>query len=276
MALVLEQTSRCVISAARPCALSVSEDISPGDYTLIFEYRRVGTEVTATTTWTLSVLARPEIDFSEDSLETPIGVPVTLVPTVQNVSSANSIRWEVSGGTLNQSPTEIRASFSANQEGEYTVTISSVDVPDVRDTVTVQVVRPALIEVTPTDASVLPGETVEFRANVLGLVNPAVTWSAARGQINGSGTGNAIYTAPNQAGEDTITATSAQDPNETTSVTVTVLEPTITVTISPENPSVAAGNTVQFNAQVTGTDDSTVRWQANGGIISSDGPLYGV
>lgn len=272
-ALALEQTSRCVISASRPCMLSVSAAISPGDYTLIFEYRRVGTEVTASTTWTLSVLARPEIDFSEDSLETPVGVPVTLVPTVQNIASANSVRWEVSGGTLNQSPTEIRASFSANQEGEYTVTISSVDVPDVRDTITVNVVRPALIEVTPTDASVLPGETVEFRANVLGLLNPAVTWSAARGQINNSGTGSAIYTAPNQPGQDTITATSAQDPNETTSVTVTVLEPTVTITISPENPSVAAGDTVQFNAQVTGSNDSSVRWQANGGTISSSG-LY--
>lgn len=272
-ALALEQTSRCVISATRPCTLSVNETISPGDYTLIFEYRRVGSEQTASTTWTFTVVARPEIDFSEDSLETTVGVPVTLVPTVQNVSSANSVRWEVSGGTLNQSPTEIRASFSAVQEGEYTITVSNVDVPEVRDTVTVRVVRPALIEVTPTDARVLPGETVEFRANVIGLVNPAVTWSAARGQINGSGTGSAIYTAPNQPGQDTITATSTQDPNETTSVTVTVLEPTISVSISPENPSVAAGDTVQFNAQVTGTEDTSVRWQASGGTISSSG-LY--
>ncbi|MEM7735342.1 MAG: Ig-like domain-containing protein [Deinococcota bacterium] len=264
----------CVVSAFKVCTLQIADTVSPGGYTLNFEYNQVGRTTTSTLSYTLSIAARPEISFSEDTLETTLGVPVTLVPTVSNVlTGANGVLWEMSGGSLNQSPTEIRASFSAVQEGDYTVTVSSVDVPEVNDSVTVRVTRPPIIEITPTDASLLPGEQLELRANVSGLVNPAVTWSAARGQVSGSGGNNAIYTAPSQPGLDTIIATSVQDPTETASVDVMVLEPTLGVSISPQTPSIRAGETVQFSATVAGGNDNAIRWIASGGTITSNG-LY--
>jgi hypothetical protein len=79
------------------------------------------------------------------------------------------------------------------------------------------------ILVEPANASLLPGESQTFTATVLGLDNKAVTWSAtgptgAPVPISPSG----AFTAPTLLGEYRVTATSAQDPNISGSVLVTV------------------------------------------------------
>ncbi|MGA9669805.1 MAG: hypothetical protein WBQ94_11380, partial [Terracidiphilus sp.] len=47
--------------------------------------------------------------------------------------------------------------------------------------------------------------------------------------------------------------------------------PSISVTVSPNSASVAAGGTAQFTATVTGTTNTAVTWTATGGTISSSG-----
>jgi len=49
--------------------------------------------------------------------------------------------------------------------------------------------------------------------------------------------------------------------------------PDVVVTISPTTASVAAGQTVQFTATVSGSDNAKINWSASGGNISSGG-LY--
>lgn len=77
---------------------------------------------------------------------------------------------------------------------------------------------PPTVSITPADAPVAPGGTLQFSAAVGGAANQSVTWSAAAGSIDATGK----FTAPSANGPVTITATSVADPTVQTSVTVIV------------------------------------------------------
>ena len=63
------------------------------------------------------------------------------------------------------------------------------------------------------------GGTQQFTATVTGTSNTAVTWSASGGSISPSG----WFTAPAIIGIYTVQATSAADPSQSASATVTVI-----------------------------------------------------
>ncbi len=114
------------------------------------------------------------------------------------------------------------------------------------------------IVVTPTNPSISKGATQQFTAtghfsNGTTQVLGTVTWSSGTtATATISGTGLATAVAP---GNSTITATSGSV-NGNTLLTVTA--PTLqTITVTPANPSVGAGGTVQFTATGHFSDGST-------------------
>jgi hypothetical protein len=85
--------------------------------------------------------------------------------------------------------------------------------------------------ITPADVSVIPGATQQFSAEVSGIVNQTVTWSASYGSVNSSG----LYTAPGTTGSGVIYASSDGDAvhrSGTTSVTVATPALPVRVTAS--------------------------------------------
>jgi pectate lyase len=111
---------------------------------------------------------------------------------------------------------------------------------------------------------------LQFSATVQGTVSDkSVTWKAASGAISASG----AYTAPSQAGTDTVTATSNADATKSASGSVTVAAPVVSsVSISPASTSTTTGGTLQFSATVQGTvSDKSVTWKAASGTISAGG-----
>ncbi len=143
------------------------------------------------------------------------------------------------------------------------------------------------VEIIPTSASVLLGESVAFDATVSGSSNTAVTWT-----VNGVAGGNAQvgsisssgqYTAPQilpVPPSVTVTAFSQSDSNATASATVAITSD-IVVNVSPASATVLPGNSQVFSATVTSAGDpvQSVTWSVNGiaggnsivGIISSTG-----
>lgn len=127
------------------------------------------------------------------------------------------------------------------------------------------------ISLSPSSGSAQLGATLQFTASVTGTVNTAVFWSVnnfpSGSSFLGFIDGNGNYTAPaNLPGSNpvTVTATSQEDTSKSASATLTILATAggITVSISPQNPSVVfdGSQSIQFTASVTGTSNTAVTW----------------
>ncbi|MBZ5722896.1 MAG: hypothetical protein LAO03_21355 [Acidobacteriia bacterium] len=92
------------------------------------------------------------------------------------------------------------------------------------------------VVITPAAASIQPGATQQFMAQVSGPKNQAVTWSVTAG--GGTITSAGLYTAPSGTGVFNVVATSAADPNS--SATATVVVTTISAAFSPTGNPVDA------------------------------------
>jgi len=180
----------------------------------------------------------------------------------------------VTNGLLIVSPTESSLVL-------HVIATSSRDgFSDVRQ---IRVVTITGITVTPTDQVVVVGRTLQFRSQVAGTNHPdqIVNWSVCSSEqdtgnvtpgtnINSNGL---LTVASNESSPILfVTVTSVVDPTKSNTIPVTVAVPTITqITISPENQSVRAGETLQFRANVIGTHDpsTAVTWRVGTNALGS-------
>lgn len=116
--------------------------------------------------------------------------------------------------------------------------------------VTTPAPTPVVVTVSPASTTVLVGQAVQFTVQVDNTTNTAVTWSASKGSITSSG----IYTAPATGGSATVTAKSIADPSKTSSATVIVPVPALTVDCAAAKQAFTATNVPTGAAlSVTGT-----------------------
>jgi hypothetical protein len=155
-----------------------------------------------------------------------------------------------------------------------TVTARNTIDPSVSISATINL-NPITVSVSPTSVQLQSGQTRQFSAAVTDTSNTAVTWSIspATGSISTQG----LYTAPSSISSQQVvivTATSAADPTKKATATVT-LSPQLSVSISPTSVSLAASQTRQFTASVSGTTNTAVTWSLNptAGTVSASG-LY--
>jgi len=128
------------------------------------------------------------------------------------------------------------------------------------------------VTVTPSTASILPGQLVQFNAAVQNSPDPSVTWTvndvlggnATVGWISSVG----FYTAPQTVPSPptvTVSATSVATPTVSGSAIVTINAPAaITVSVTPSSATVRLRRTLQFSASVQGTTNQAVTWMVNG------------
>jgi DNA-binding beta-propeller fold protein YncE len=121
------------------------------------------------------------------------------------------------------------------------------------------------VAVTPSTATIAPGDSFTFTANVTGTTNTAVTWEVngnAGGDVTdgfivpGGGNGNtAIYTAPiqNPPGTVTITAVSGFDPAESGTAAVTIIGSAAPALTSAQ-PNIVGEGSAQQEVFLTGTN----------------------
>jgi hypothetical protein len=125
------------------------------------------------------------------------------------------------------------------------VTVTATSQADATKSASATVALSAVgITVSPLAATLSPGQSQQFTANVTGAANTAVTWSIAPnvGGISPAG----VYTAPTAiatAQQVTVTATSQADATKSASATVALTEsvtaaPSITITISGQPRSI--------------------------------------
>jgi Bacterial Ig-like domain (group 2) len=131
------------------------------------------------------------------------------------------------------------------------------------------------IVVNPVSTSLVAGKQQQFTAKVTGTTNTAVTWTATGGTISSSG----LYTAASDAGNFSVTATSAADFSRFAQAAITVTSgsaPAVSVQLQPGAVSLAEGAQQQFTATVTGSTNEAVTWTATGGTMASTGTTTGL
>src|SRR5580700_8792730 len=146
----------------------------------------------------------------------------------------------------------------------YVVATSTVNT-NIFGTTVVHIDSSVRVAVAPTGATVAPGDSYTFTANVTGTTNTAVTWEVngiADGSVTdgfitpGGGNGNtATYVAPlsNAPGSVTITAVSGFDPAESGSATVTVIT-SAAPTLTSSAPNIVGEGSAQQEVFLTGTN----------------------
>jgi hypothetical protein len=122
------------------------------------------------------------------------------------------------------------------------------------------------LTLSPSTASLQPGQQVQFTATVSGTSNSTVNWAVSGGTISSTG----LYKAPSATGTYTVTATSAADPTKSSSATVTVAAQ-VSISISPTTSSLQGGAQQLFVAMISGTSNTAVTWSASAGTIASNG-----
>ncbi len=134
------------------------------------------------------------------------------------------------------------------------------------------VAQPVAVSVTPSNAKVGTGMSVQFNASVTGSADTAVLWSVDEGAAGGSVTAAGLFTAPNTPGTVHVRATSHADGTKA-SVAVVSVSASGGFHISPAVVQVAPGTAYDFVAYDDATPVAAVTWSIppGGGTISATG-----
>lgn len=194
-------------------------------------------------------------------------------------SRNTAVTWSLSApvGTISSSgvytaPSTISATTTV------TVQATSVAYPSKFAQATVTLTPPPAVSITvnPGSVTLAASQTQQFTATVSGSSNTGVTWSlsAAVGSISTSG----LYSAPATVSASqtvTVTATAAADPTKTARAVITLNATPVSITLSPASVTLAASQTQQFTASVSGSSNTAVNWSLSAavGSISTSG-LY--
>ncbi|MBI2690166.1 MAG: SBBP repeat-containing protein [Acidobacteria bacterium] len=132
-----------------------------------------------------------------------------------------------------------------------------------------------VVTVSPATAMLGARETQQFTAAVSNVANTAVRWSIF--PETGSITQTGLYTAPDAISGSpavTVSAVSIADGTKLGQATVTLVN-RVTVSLTPADVTLQAGQTQQFTALVAGTSNAAVNWTLTPAIgnISASG-LY--
>jgi RHS repeat-associated protein len=155
--------------------------------------------------------------------------------------------------------------------GVYIVTATSVADATQSGAATVTVGEDLMI--LPSSASLAPGASQTFAAQVSGVTTPAVTWSVEEGAAGGSISPAGVYIAPATPGVYHVIALSSSAGETVQGIATVVVgaSPQIAVTVSPPEAAVAPGGMQAFTATVEGSADTTVVWSASAGTIDATG-----
>lgn len=122
------------------------------------------------------------------------------------------------------------------------------------------------VSLTAASSTVQPSGSVNLLVAVSGTSNTAVTWDPSGGNVMYvTATSSWIFKAPATIGTYAIRAISVADPTKSATTYIQVSNTTsgITVTIVPDNPVLSPGDSINLQAIVSGTSNTSVTWSDN-------------
>jgi len=183
----------------------------------------------ASATVTVSQATQISVSISPTSTSLQSGGQQQFAAYVSGTSNT-AVNWKANGGTI----TTTGLYTAPTTAGTYTVTaVSAADgTASAAATVAVTVPQNVAIAISPTSVAMPAKWTQQFTATVSGSTNTGVTWTVAQG--TGTITQSGLYTAPQAAESDVVTATSQADTTKSASASITVAAPhSVTLNWSP-------------------------------------------
>ena len=234
--------------------------------------------VTITSRFTLGVTGPSSVNT---------GTSGTYVATLTPIANSNpnpGISWSVSGagcttaacGTISPSGTTAiyQAPISAPTPPTISITATPTADPTKAFSLTISIVAPVTVVVTPGNASVPLSGTQTFSVQVTGNANTNVTWDV-NGVVGGNATVGTVTNIPGSTTTYTAPAASPSPPSVIVHA-VSVANPTaagqagITFTtpgalvLTPTSATSAVGHRQPFNVTIFGSSNTNVIWQVNG------------
>ena len=200
--------------------------------------------------------------------------------TASVVNSTNQVvAWTLNPagiGTVSATGFYTAPATVITQQTVSVIATSQAD-PTKSSAATVTLSPPVAVSIAPLTASIHAGQTQQFVQSVINTTNTAVTWtlnpSTGAGTINTSG----LYTPPTvipTSQSVTVIATSQADTTKSASATVALVP--LSITVTPTTPILFVGDTQQFTATITNSNNTAVNWTispAGVGLITTNG-LY--
>jgi hypothetical protein len=217
-------------------------------------------QVDPTKSATITIALVPSIGVSLNPTSTSLtgGQSTSLNPTVTGTTNMG-LNWSLSPqvGTISNGVYTAPSAIASAQT--VTVTAASQASTGTTASVTLSLVPPLSISVTPTSKTLTSGQSATFTASVTGTSNNGVNWSLspAVGSIS-----NGVYTAPalvTTSQSVTVKATSAADSTKSATAIVS-LTPSVSISMTPSSASLTAGQSSTFKATVSGSSNTSVDW----------------
>ncbi|HRI25299.1 MAG TPA: SBBP repeat-containing protein [Ferruginibacter sp.] len=233
------------------------------------------TDTSNAITITVEPSGSPSVTISTATTTVCTGMPVTFNAAPVNPGNTPVYQWQVNGinaGT--NAPSFTTSTLANNDVVRVLLTNSSACASPntaTSNSITMQVGSGAIpsIRLSVSANSVCPGVPVTFTANPINA-GPSVSY---QWKLNGAnaGTNNPVFTLNNAGNSDQVycimnTTTSCSANSTFNSDTILVqVKPVPVITISPANPTIAAGASVQLNATVSGLYNS-IMWTPPAGL----------
>lgn len=129
--------------------------------------------------------------------------------------------------------------------------------------------QPVSIQVVPSAATLIAGDSFTFAATVSGATNSSVVWSVREGAAAGTVTSTGSYTAPASLGVYHVVATSVDDPTTSAAAEVTVIarpnSSGVSISVTPVSLTMPPSASTTLVARVTGASNTAVSWQVDEG-----------
>ena len=159
---------------------------------------------------------------------------------------------------------------ATSSPGTYHVVATSNADPTASASAAVTVSWPLVqVAVSPASTTVSAQVATDFVATVTGSADGTVIWSVQEGASGGTIDAGGHYTAPSAPGTYHVVATSNANPTVSTraSVTVKVILPTVTISVSPSSATMNPQASTTFIATMTGSADAVVIWSVQEGAL---------
>ena len=186
-----------------------------------------------------------------------------------------TLTWTPSCGVVDGAGATV-AYTAPMSPGTCSLTVSTTVDPDEQHTVFVTVTSAGEgleVNTVPGEANLDAGGTITITADVRGVEESDLTWSATCGDVDGQGT-TALYAAPDAPGSCIVTAASVLDPSRSSSSTFTIeaAEASVSIRTVPERASVYVDTPLFIDAFVSGSSNDDVTWTATCGQVFGMGP----
>lgn len=211
----------------------------------------------------------PVLPFPNGARAYHAGMAWPLSATVLNHPNG-AVTWSLQEGSAAGTITS-GGVYTASTPGTYHVLATSVADPTKSATMTVTAQPPVALSLSPTTATLLPGQSATFT-----LTEPSgeigVLWSATGGTVT-PGPGSGTYVAPATPGVYTVTAVSTPDPTRQVTATVTV-NAIDSLVLAPARPVMAPNDLLRIRAYARSGGalvdvTASVAWSATGGSFSN-------